>query len=84
MKITLLFMDQVLEIIPDFHGMQRAQNCPNFSMLNIQVGVPKFGIQIAQFLVLVLYLNVLALRTRNTKFQCLNSNPKQGTLVLKH
>ena len=37
MKITSLFMDQVQEIIPDFHGMRKVQTYLNFSMLNIQL-----------------------------------------------
>ena len=44
MKITSLFTDQVQEIIPDFHGKRRVQNCLNFSMLNIQLTcIVRFG-----------------------------------------
>ena len=65
MKITLLFMDQVLEITPDSHGMRKVQNCLNFSRLNIPlICIVRFEYVYQKKVSLVLNYVIMARRTQ--------------------
>ena len=64
-KITSSFMDQVQEIIPDFHGMRKVQNYLNFSMLNIRLTcIARFGFVYQKKVSLVLNCVIMARRTQ--------------------
>ena len=58
-------MDQVQEIIPDFHGMRKVQTYLNFSMLNIRLTcIARFGFVYQKKVSLVLNCVIMARRTQ--------------------